>query len=122
MKCSLIKAYNQQTTWTFGNQTQGQCKYQAHMYFNTKLKELKEATSNKVLPHTATASINWNVMEASYRIPFLTEKTEMPHMSTESTLKAVNKIMGTMLGKKDCKELNAPALSNNEHEHRTGDE
>jgi prolyl-tRNA synthetase len=62
-------------------------------------------------------------MEASYRVPFLIDRTEMPHMSTEeSILKAVNKIMRTMLGEKDCKELNAPALSNNELQHRTGDE
>jgi hypothetical protein len=33
----------------------------------------------------------------------------------------VNKIMGTTLGEKDCKELNAPALSNNELQHWTGD-
>jgi prolyl-tRNA synthetase len=46
----------------------------------------------------------------------------MPYMSRETILKAVNKIMRTMLGKKDCKELNAPALSNNELHHRTGDE
>jgi hypothetical protein len=45
MKCSLIKAYNQQTSSTFGNQMQGQCKYQAHTFFKNKPKELKE--SNK---------------------------------------------------------------------------
>jgi hypothetical protein len=62
-------------------------------------------------------------MEASYRIPFLIEKTETPHMSTEeSILKAVYKIMRTMPGEKDCKELNATALSNNELQHQTGDE
>jgi len=40
----------------------------------------------------------------------------------ESILKAGNKIMRTMLGEKDCKELNATALSNNELQRRTGDE
>ena len=44
-------------------------------------------------------------------------------MSTEEyILKAVNKIMRTMLGQKDCKELNAPALANNELQHQAGDE
>jgi len=51
---------------TFGNQTQGQCKYEAHTYFKNKLKKLKESNKQQILPHTATASINWNAMEASY--------------------------------------------------------
>jgi len=62
-------------------------------------------------------------MEACYWIPFLIEKTEMPHMSTEEyILKAVNKIMRTMLREKDCKEHNAPAVANNELQHQAGDE
>jgi hypothetical protein len=44
-------------------------------------------------------------------------------MSTEeSMLKVVSKIMRTVLRQKDSKELNATAQSNNELQHRTGDE